>query len=163
MQTLGSPASLSASIREDADAEVERLEELAANELATIASEASTANVTIPDREERLAAARRASEERIARQEWAGRRAAIEQREQWIQRVVAKAQESWTATAPPTLESFIREARSHLPDGEYEVILSPRGGCIVASGDFSFDNTFDARSQRLEPEWRRLLSGMYAP
>ena len=61
------------------------------------------------------------------------------------------------------LDALVREARSRLPRGEYEVIADPRGGCVVKIGDVSFDNSFDARSRRLEPEWRNELSGMYTP
>jgi len=163
MQTLGSPASVVASIREDGDAEVERIQEAAATELATIAAETTSMNVAIGDRDQQLAAARRENEERIAKQEWEGRRAVMQQREAWIQRVVAKAQEGWSASSAESLDALVREARSRLPDGDCEVIASPRGGCIVRIGDLSFDNSFEARSRRLEPEWRGALSGMYKP
>ena len=163
MQTLGSPASVVAAIREDGDAEVERIQETAAAELATIAAEAASVDVAIVDREERLASARRLNEERVAKQEWEGRRALMQQRETWIQRVVAKAQEGWGASSAEALDALVREARSRLPDGNCEVIASPGGGCIVRIGDLSFDNSFEARSRRLEPEWRSALSGMYKP
>jgi vacuolar-type H+-ATPase subunit E/Vma4 len=185
MQTLGSPASVIAAIREEADAEVERIEQAAAAELASLRAGAASASVAIADREERLAAARRTNEERIARQEWEGRRAAIEQRETWIQRVVAKAHESWAHGEPATrkeqLNALIRNARSRLPAGACEVAVSAddqelvdapdasvvtapiAGGCIVTIGNTSFDDSLEARSRRLEPEWRNALSGMYKP
>lgn len=163
MQSLGSPASVVAAIREDGEAEVERIQEAAAAELRRIATEGASMSVAVDDREERLATARRRNEERVARQEWEGRRAVMEQRETWIQRVVAKAQEGWHASSAEALDALVREARSRLPDGQCEVIASPRGGCIVRIGDLSFDNTFEARSRRLEPEWRSALSGMYKP
>ena len=178
MQTLGSPASVAAAIREDAEAEVQRIEESAAAELASVRAAASSADVAIADRAERLDAARRNGEERLAKQEWEGRRAAIEQREAWIQRVVAKAQESWSSR---DVNALIREARSRMPHGTCEVSVSASdrdrvdvadaqvttapiaGGCVVTSGNVSFDNSFEARSRRLEPEWRSALSGMYTP
>lgn len=163
MQTLGSPASVVASIREDGEAEVERIQEAAATALKTIAVEAASTDVAVGDREERLAAARRMNEDRVARQEWEGRRAVMQQREEWIQRVVTKAQQRWGASSAETLDALVREARARLPEGECEVVASPRGGCIVRIGDLSFDNTFEARSRRLEPEWRSALSGMYKP
>lgn len=163
MQTLGSPASVVASIREEAEAEVERLQETTAAELAAIRAEAASTSVVIAGREQRLAAARRENEERIARQEWEGRRAAMQQREQWMQRVVAAAQERWTVTSGDALDALVREAKSRLPDGPCEMIVHPRGGCVVRCGDLSFDNTFEARARRLEPEWRSALSGMYTP
>lgn len=163
MQTLGSPASVAAAIREDAEAEVERIRDVTATELAAIRAEAASASVAIADREERLTAARRECEERVAKQEWEGRRAVMQQREQWIRRIVASAQERWPAKSAVVLDALVREARSRLPRGEYEVIVDPRGGCVVRIGDVSFDNSFDARSRRLEPEWRNALSGMYTP
>ncbi len=163
MQTLGSPASVVAAIREDGEAEVERIRETLAAELATIAAEAASMSVTIDDREERLAAARRWNEERLAKQEWEGRRAVMQQRETWIGHVVAKAQEGWVPSPVAALDALVREARSRLPDGDCEVTAGPRGGCVVRIGNLSFDNSFEARSRRLEPEWRSDLSGMYKP
>jgi vacuolar-type H+-ATPase subunit E/Vma4 len=183
MQTLGSPASVVAAIREEANAEVERMEEATAAELAVIRAQSASAGVAIADREERLAAARRTEEERVAKQEWQGRRAAIEQREQWIQRVVGSAQERWTggdaSKRHVALHALVREARSRLPHGPCEVAVRDgdvvdipdarvtaapiAGGCIITAGDVSFDNSFEARSRRLEPEWRSALSGMYKP
>jgi vacuolar-type H+-ATPase subunit E/Vma4 len=158
MQTLGSPASLIAAIREDAAAEAERIQESAASELASISAEEASSDVTIADREERLAAARRENEERIAKQEWEARRAVIEQREAWIARVVAKARERWSELDPARVAALVDEARSHLPDGVFDV-----DGCVVTVGKVSFDNSFEARSRRREPEWRNALSGMYTP
>jgi vacuolar-type H+-ATPase subunit E/Vma4 len=158
MQTLGSPASLVAAIREDAAAEAERLQEATADELASIRAEAASSDVAIVDRDERLAAARRESEERIAKQEWEARRAVIEQREAWIGRVVAKARERWSGLDPARVAALVDEARSHLPEGACQV-----DGCVVTVGNVSFDNSFEARSRRREPEWRNALSGMYKP
>ena len=179
MQTLGSPASVVAAIHEDAAAEVERIDDARSTELASIGAETSSADVTIADRDLRLAAARRDSDDRVAKQEWEGRRAAIEQRETWIQTIVARAQELWASTTPEQLSALIREARAHMPEGACEVAVNPRdrdsvqlanatvktaeiaGGCIVTIDDVSFDNSFEARSRRLEAEWRGALSGMY--
>lgn len=181
MQALGSPASVIAAIREDAEAEAERLHESAEEEVSAIRAETASADVSIADREERLAAARRTNAERVARQEWEGRCAVIAQREQWLQRVVAKAQETWGSGDADQLHALIREARARMPSGVCEVAVSAgdrqrisvpdanvsvasiAGGCIVTVGDVSFDNSFEARSRRFEPEWRSALSGMYTP
>ena len=154
MQTLGSPASLVAAIREEAAAEAERIQESTTAELAAIRAESAATIVALPDRDARIAAARRENEERIARQEWDGRRAVIEQREAWIARVVAKASGQWNVD----VATLVAEARTHLPQGEVRV-----DGCVVTVGDVSFDNSFEARMRRLEPEWRKALGGMYAP
>ena len=110
MQTLGSPASLVAAIREEAAAEAERIQESTTAELAAIRAESAATIVALPDRDARIAAARRENEERIARQEWDGRRAVIEQREAWIARVVAKASEQWNVG----VATLVAEARTHL-------------------------------------------------
>ena len=181
MQSLGSPASVIAAIREDAEAEAERLRESTEAEVNAIRGEAATLNVSIADREERLATARRMNAERMARQEWDGRRAVIAQREEWMQRVVAHAQKTWTTCDAEQLYGLIREARARMPSGACDIAVSAAdrqrihvpdatlsvapiaGGCIVTAGDVSFDNSFEARSRRLEPEWRNALSGMYTP
>jgi hypothetical protein len=87
----------------------------------------------------------------------------MEERERWLQRVVAAGRAKWSTVSPETLDALIREAKSHLPDGPCEVVVSPSGGCIARCGDLSFDNTFDARALRLETSWRSALSGMYKP
>ena len=153
MQTHGSPASVVAAIREDAAAEAERLRETTAAELQAIRAEAASFTAAIADRDERLQAARRAAEERLAKQEWEGRRAAIEQREAWIRRVLEKARERFVVT-----DALVQDARSHLPPGPSRV-----DGGVVTAGDLSFDNSFDARTRRLESEWRNALSRMYVP
>jgi vacuolar-type H+-ATPase subunit E/Vma4 len=177
VQTLGSAESVIASIREDADAEVQRIEETTAAELATIRSEAASTSVDIADREERLAAERRASEDRVARQEWEGRRAAIEQREAWIARAVAEARQRWSGG---DVNALIREALAHMPGRDCEIAVHPRdrdgvnvpgvrittadiaGGCIASAENVSFDNSYEARARRLEPDWRNALSRMYS-
>lgn len=163
MQTLGSPASVVAAIREDAELEVERIRETSAVELAAIRAEAASTDVAVADRDERLAAGRVQAQERVAKQEWDGRRAVLQQRELWIQRVVAAAQQHWPAKSAEGRDALVREARSRLPDGACEVLADRRGGYVVRIGEVSFDNSFDARASRLEPEWRSALSGMYTP
>ena len=169
MQTIGSVASLVAAIREDAAAEVERIEQL---------PPAVEPPPEPPRRdEERLNAIRRQNAERVARQEWEGTRAAIEQREAWIRSVVGRAELSGD---PMPLAV---EALRYVPGDECEIAINPRdridaaklgrrvrvveapiaGGCIVTSGDVTFDNSYEARARRLESEWRNALSEMYRP
>ena len=141
-----------------AAAEAERIQESTANELASIRATEASSDVAIADRDERLAAARRENEERIAKQEWEARRAVIEQREAWIGRVVAKARERWGELDAVRVAALVDEARTHLPEGSFQV-----DGCVVTVGNVSFDNSFEARSRRREPEWRNALGGMYTP
>lgn len=181
MQTLGSPASVIASIREDADAETERIHESAEAELEAIRAESASARVAVEDREERLAAARQANEERAAKQQWDARCATLEHREKWIQRVVTAGQQRWSRDGGARLNALVREALSRMPAGQCEVAVREAdrelvevgearvstavmaGGCIVTSGEVSFDNSFEARARRLEPEWRSALSRMFTP
>ena len=169
MQTIGSVAAVIAAIGEDAAAEVERIEQLPLD---------VGAPPEPPRRdEERVNAIRRENAERIARQEWEGARAAIEQREAWIRRVVEHA----ALSADPM--PLVLEALRYVPGEECEIALNPgdridvsrlgrrvrvvegpiAGGCIVTAGDTSFDNSYEARARRLESEWRNALSGMYRP
>lgn len=155
MQSFGSVASVVAAIREDAAAEVERVEQTMTGEIAAVDADAASASVTIADREQRVAAAHRAVAESLAQQEWDGRRALIEQREAWIARVVAAAQGKCDADA------LAREALERVGGGGATVTSGPGGGCIARLGDVAFDNSLAARARRLEPEWRNALAGLY--
>ncbi|HUJ13252.1 MAG TPA: hypothetical protein VL284_05605 [Thermoanaerobaculia bacterium] len=163
MQTVGSVASIIAAIREDCAAEVERLDRSIAEQVEALRKEQETTSVAVADRESRLAAARRENQERVAQQEWEGRRAEIEQREAWIARVVAKAHDAWKPSREQ-LDALIHEATQNLGAAESEIkVIERDGGCVVTAGDMVFDNTLDARSQRLEAEWRKALSEVYRP
>jgi vacuolar-type H+-ATPase subunit E/Vma4 len=184
MQTAGSVASIVAAIREDAAAEVERIEQSAAADIAAIRKEEQDAVVTVADRDVRLAAAWRENQERLAQQEWEGRRAAIEQREAWLARVIAMAGDQWQMT-PELMTALVREALQNVDSSECEVavaqnerhLLDPAkfdrkinvvtasisGGCIVTAGPVVFDNSLDARAKRLETEWRKALGEVYRP
>lgn len=173
-----------AAIREDAQAEVERIDQETAKEVAAIRAEEQSVSTAVPDREQRLAAARRGNQERIAQQQWEGRRAEIEQREAWIARVVATARERWSCT-PAQLTALVREALQTIEADAYDVAVAARdrdtidpakfkekirvrttdigGGCIVTAGNTVFDNSFDARAHRFEDAWRKALSEVYRP
>jgi vacuolar-type H+-ATPase subunit E/Vma4 len=155
----GSSASVIASIRDEASAEVERLEKSAAGEVARLRQEAATTSVAITDRDIRIAAARRAVAERLAQEEWESRRAIIEQREAWITQVVARGREILLEL--PASDALVNEARAQLPPGHAVVTPAEGGGCIVSCGDVLFDNSYESRARRLEPEWRKALSEVY--
>ena len=185
METLGSLASVIAAIRDEAAAEVEKLEKTA--------PEIRSEPVVISGRESRIAAAHRDNRERIAQQEWESRRLVVEQREAWIARVREAAHQRWGEFDS---EDLIREALERLPGDNCEVTVrpasrsgaagegpssaprppSPRergegavifktadisGGCIVTCGGVTFDNSFEARELRFEAEWRRALAALY--
>lgn len=186
METLGSVASVIAAIRDEAGAEVEKLErapvEVPPDE-----------EVAVGDRETRLAAAQRDNRERIAQQEWEARRTLVEQREAWIARVRQEAHRRWSegfADRAEKLTALAREALERIPGdrceiavcardsealrprdlakstGKKEVTIAPQpaniaGGCVVTAADVAFDNSFEERSRRFEAEWRRALSALY--
>lgn len=154
----GSVASVIAAIREEAAAEVERVERASAAEIARLRDEAANADVSIADREVRLAAARRANAEKLAQEEWEARRAVIEQREEWTVRVAARGRE---LLRDADVRPLIAEAEQALPPGARNVRHAGGGGVIVACGDVTFDNSFDARARRYESEWRKALSEVY--
>lgn len=177
MPTLGSAASVIAAIREEAAAEVERIEQTTSADIAVINEEAKTKSVAIADRDEQLSAARRANQERLAQQEWDGRRAVIEQREAWIARVLARAHEHWRGGDRTQLQALVREAVTLVGDPHCEIAVAAidrdnienakladiAGGCIVTAGDVVFDNSFEARARRLESQWRNALAERYKP
>jgi vacuolar-type H+-ATPase subunit E/Vma4 len=155
MQGYGSAESVIAAIRDEAAAEVERVERAASAEVEKLRV---VEPFVICDREQRLGAARRETRERIAQEEWQGRRAAIEQRELWIARVLERGRE---LLASHDVQPLIDDAIAHLPAGPYEISKPPCGGVIVVAGDVAFDNSFDARSRRLEQEWRKVIAALY--
>lgn len=155
MQGYGSAESVIAAIRDEATAEVERVERAASAEIDALAVIEPFA---IADREQRLAAARREARERLAQEEWQGRRAMIEQREQWITRVIARGREILSKS---DIQPLIDNAIAHLPPVPCEITRPPCGGVIVTAGDVAFDNSFDARSHRLEREWRKAIAALY--
>lgn len=179
MQAHGSIASVIAAIRDEAAAEVERVQHAAEAEVETL--RAAVKAYEIPDREQRLAAARREQRERVAQNEWECRRAVIEQRESWIGRVVARGTELLAGgERRDALNRLFDEARGHLPAGACQAVVAPgdagllqrdgvrvqegtiSGGCIVSCGGVTFDNSFEARARRLEFEWRKAVAALYA-
>ena len=186
MQTLGSAASVVAAIREEAAADVDRIEQMSATETADLQSAAANATITIADRSERLAMARRRIASDLASAEWEGRRAVIEQRETWIASVVKRATEAWRNDRDALL-ALARASLASLPDGPCDVVIGGNAdarfrddlasasgrpqltvsatpamnGCVASCGDVTFDNTIEARARRHETEWRAAISRLY--
>lgn len=191
MKPAGSPGSVLAAIREDAGAELERVEQECEAEMARL-SAAEEPEVEVPDREERLAAASREARELLAREDYADARAALEAREEWM-RKAARAGEA-LLLAPRPLEErralllqLAREALQRLPGNGYVLHLAPRdegllddamlaelgvtrgapvdisGGCILRAvrGKVSLDNSFEERARRFEAVLRAALGKVY--
>lgn len=129
-RTFGSTAAVIAAIQEDARSEVDRLTSEADRATEGPAA-AERGPVDAPDRDIRLAAARRDASERIARAEWLDMRAALEAREQWIAEAVVRGrrrlqQESASDAGPDMLAALAAEAIAWLRAVVCEVIVDPR-------------------------------------
>ena len=160
MQTIGSVESVVAAIRDDAAAEVERLEKAATGEIRDIRRLAD--DFTPPGDETGLeAAAAHRNAERIAQAQWEGQRRFIEQRERWIAEVIAAAAPLLANASADELAALEREARAIAGDGACE--SAPGGGCIVRGKNVVFDNSFKERARRFEPYWRKALAELYRP
>lgn len=200
MRILGSVAAVVAAVRDDVGAEIEKLERDTRQQLAHLQAQEASDLVRIPDRDARLAAAGREAQSRLAREEWQGTREALEEREKWIERVVAAGRQSLgehQAIGPrrACLARLARDGLERLPGESFEIVVSAAdaaildaawcqevigdgtgrrlrvtadgtvldGGCIVrtADGKVSFDNSFQARSERFQSAWRTALGEIY--
>ena len=117
-----------ARIREETERESERLK---------LAREADP--VEVPDRAIRLESTRREATERLAREDWADRRAALEDREAWIaqaelQGLAALVRPEAAPERGELLLRFIAEALERLPGGTFVVTLAP-GDSVLLNGD----------------------------
>jgi|GEM_PF-2963502 len=160
MQTIGSVESVVAAIRDDAAAEVERIEKTATTEIRDARKLAE--DFTPPGDEAGLkAAAARRNAELVAQAQWEGQRRFIEQRERWIGEVIAAAAPLLANASADDVAALEREARAVAGDGTCEAV--PGGGCIVRGKNVVFDNSFRERARRFEPQWRKALSEIYRP
>ena len=90
MKVLGSAAAVAAATRDDALAEVERLERAADAERTAVAAGAG-AVVDMPDREERIAEARRHARQMESDEDWAEAQEDLRIRDAWMGSVIARA------------------------------------------------------------------------
>lgn len=130
MKALGSPAAVIAAVRDDAEAEVERLEREAEAALARLAAEDGAAREPLPDREPRLASARREARERLAREDLLDAREALEAREAWLALAVAEGtrlldEPVAAAERRRELAVLAREALERLRRDPVEVLVAP--------------------------------------
>lgn len=190
MQTLGSISAVVAAIRDEAEQAEEAVERALAEELERIHRE-PLPTLDLPDRAARLSMARRRAREARSRQDWLDRRAALEERERWMARVLAEALRRLTDPSDPkrrleTLKRQIDEARHRLPGTEFEVRVPeadvalltgelgdvftvvcdpalPAGGCVVrtANGKVGYDNGLETRARRFEGVWRAALGEIF--
>ncbi len=129
MKVLGSVASLVEAVRQDAEDEASRIRQEAETEAERLRRSGQGEPAGIPDRETRLESARREAAELLAREDWADRRAALEEREEWMARA---AEEGLAALRRPEaaperrelLARFVGEALEKLPGESFEVSVA---------------------------------------
>jgi vacuolar-type H+-ATPase subunit E/Vma4 len=133
MKTYGSPAAVIAAIRDEADAEVARIDQEARAAAERIRQHDAADPVAIPDRDARMAAARREAAERLARAEWRDTRAALEARERWMAGVelrgrarLATETSAATEAGRRVLAALAVEAIRTLRAAACEIVLDPR-------------------------------------
>ncbi|MEW6321092.1 MAG: V-type ATP synthase subunit E family protein [Acidobacteriota bacterium] len=90
MRTAGSPAAVMAAMRDEAAAEVDRVEQEAAARVGALERALAELTVEAPDRDRRLARARAAAGERMAREDDLDARADLDVRERWMAAVAAR-------------------------------------------------------------------------
>ena len=136
MKVLGSVASLVEAVRQEAEDEAARTRQEAETEADRLRGSARGEPARVPDREARLESARREAAELLAREDWADRRAALEQREEWMAKAAA---EGLAALRRPEaaperrelLERFVFEALEKLPGESFEVSVAEADGSLL--------------------------------
>jgi vacuolar-type H+-ATPase subunit E/Vma4 len=129
MKAVGSVAAVIAAIREDAAAEAEAIESRATAEVERIRGLQASDVVTIPDRESRLAAARRHAQMRVAQEDWEDTRDAVAVREEWMNRALELGRQVLTnreggQAHRERLAALVAEGLARLPGGACEIVLS---------------------------------------
>lgn len=135
MKALGSVDSLLEALREEVEEEVSKTRQELEAETAGLRHASESDPIVVSDRPARLESARRQAAEAGARQDWADRRAALEDREAWIGRVVAEGRDRFTAAVAAAdrrdvLSRWIDEAVERLPGDDFEVVLSPEDAAL---------------------------------
>jgi len=135
VKSLGSVAAVLEAVREEAEGEAQRISREAEEQCARWLS-AANAPAEVADREGRLSAARRQAAELVAREDWADRRCALEEREAWIARAVALGRQRLEAPEPAAqrrelLTRLATEAAACLPGGECEISVSAADASLL--------------------------------
>ena len=129
MKVLGSVASLVEAVRQEAEEQAARVRQEAETEADRLRRSRQGEPAGVPDREARLESARRAAAELAAKEDWADRRAALEEREEWMTRAAAEGLAALRSlqAAPERREllaRFVGEALEKLPGESFEVSVA---------------------------------------
>jgi vacuolar-type H+-ATPase subunit E/Vma4 len=191
MKTWGSAAAVIAAIRDEAAAEIERLQHESTTRMDALRAAARPAPSAEADA--RLGAVRRRAAEQDRDEDWQDAMAAVADRDTWILAVAEQARRAAGSLAsnPAKLTVLAREAVASLPADACEVVV-PEGataahdpawsaaleaatgkrisvvggaiaGCIARTVDHrvAFDNTVEARDLRCRTAWRAALARLY--
>jgi vacuolar-type H+-ATPase subunit E/Vma4 len=127
MKTLGSVAAVVAAIREEANAAIERLEQEAAREIASLARPPAVVTAD-PESDSRVASARARAHDRESQEEWNAGLEDLQDRERWMNRVVAAGRAAFADASDPAavkrlIAALVKEAAAQLPDGACVVVV----------------------------------------
>ena len=150
MTAAGSVEAVIAAIREDAQAEVDRVERDADRAIARLRDEDAALPVVVADADARIRQARREAREQAAAEDWADRQAALGARETWTRAVVAAAMPRLVgqpdAARRTDLLRLAREAVARLTDRDCEILIARRdAGLADEAWGRSLDQTTGKR------------------
>jgi vacuolar-type H+-ATPase subunit E/Vma4 len=136
MKPLGSVAAVIAAVREDAAADVDAIVRQADADCARLRAEDASRAVAFPEGELQIAAARERARTQAAHEDWLDTRAAIDEREAWLRRVVERGVERMDIGATPAerrdrLARLTEEAIDRLQADMIEVVVCPTDAEIL--------------------------------
>jgi vacuolar-type H+-ATPase subunit E/Vma4 len=148
MKTLGSVAAVVAAIREEANAEIERLEREAAAEVAALAGPRAAGPG--PESDPRVGAARARARDEDSQEEWNASLQDLQDRERWMNAVVAAGRQGFAGTSDQSaarrlIGALVMEAVAHLPAGACIVVVP---AAIIAGLDDVWRSETSARTGR---------------
>jgi vacuolar-type H+-ATPase subunit E/Vma4 len=158
VKALGSPASVIEALRDEAGAEVERIEQRGREQAEALRGAADAAPVRLPDREARLQAARRRVREWIAAEDLADRRESLEERERWSCRVVARArrrlqERTGADELRQRLARLAAEGLRRLPGEDFELVVPEKdAGALDTAWLAAVARTAGKRALRVVPD-----------
>lgn len=135
----GGVAAVVAAIQDEVDAEIEKRRKDLDTAIATVDREAPLVNARSRDESARLLSAREEARERLAREDWLDSREAIQQREEWLQRVAGEGlrrlrEDEIGPEGPESLFELAAEGISRLPGDACEVAVSESASARIDTG-----------------------------
>jgi vacuolar-type H+-ATPase subunit E/Vma4 len=135
MKVLGSVAAVVAAIREDAAVEVDAIARQADAEIARLRAEDAARPLAFAEGEMQIATTRSSARARVAHEDWLDSRAAIDEREAWLARVVALGQQRLALDGDERrkqrLARFVREALVRLQSSAVDIVVSATDAALL--------------------------------